>query len=331
MVSNWLGKGTTYMKIVFMEADNLGRDIDLSMFHSLGEVAVYGKSEPSEDAARIRDADIVIANKIPLGEALLKSAEHVKLICLTATGTNVVDFPYVNSRGITVTNVKGYSTMSVAQHTFALLFYVYEKLAYYDAYVKSGEYARSDMFCHFAQPFHELAGKIWGIVGLGEIGRRVAQIATAFGCQVVYYSTTGKNGNKLYPRLDFNTLLKTSNIISIHAPLHAATEKLFDAEAFDRMKKDAVLLNVGRGPIVDQAALADALMSGKIAGAGIDVLEQEPPEADDPLLQVQDSKKLVVTPHMAWATCEARRRCADEVYENIVSWMKGVQRNVVTE
>lgn len=213
------------MKIVFMEADNLGRDIDLSMFHSLGEVAVYGKSEPSEDAARIRDADIVIANKIPLGEALLKSAEHVKLICLTATGTNVVDFPYVNSRGITVTNVKGYSTMSVAQHTFALLFYVYEKLAYYDAYVKSGEYARSDMFCHFAQPFHELAGKIWGIVGLGEIGRRVAQIATAFGCQVVYYSTTGKNGNKLYPRLDFNTLLKTSNIISIHAPLHAATEK----------------------------------------------------------------------------------------------------------
>ncbi len=319
------------MKIVFLEADNLGRDIDLSMFHRLGEVVVYGKSEPSEDAARIRDADIVIANKIPLGEALLKSAKQVKLICLTATGTNVVDFPYVNGRGITVTNVKGYSTMSVAQHTFALLFYVYEKLAYYDAYVKSGEYAASDMFCHFAQPFHELAGKIWGIVGLGEIGRKVAQIATAFGCQVVYYSTTGKNGNKLYPRLDFNTLLKTSNIISIHAPLHAATEKLFDAKAFDRMKKDAVLLNVGRGPIVDQTALAQALMSGKIAGAGIDVLEQEPPEADDPLLKIRDSKKLVVTPHMAWATCEARRRCADEVYENIVSWLKGVQRNVVTE
>lgn len=319
------------MKIVFLEADNLGRDIDLSMFHRLGEVVVYGKSEPSEDAARIRDADIVIANKIPLGEALLKSAKQVKLICLTATGTNVVDFPYVNGRGITVTNVKGYSTMSVAQHTFALLFYVYEKLAYYDAYVKSGEYAASDMFCHFAQPFHELAGKIWGIVGLGEIGRKVAQIATAFGCQVVYYSTTGKNGNKLYPRLDFNTLLKTSNIISIHAPLHAATEKLFDAKAFDRMKKDAVLLNVGRGPIVDQTALAQALMSGKIAGAGIDVLEQEPPEADDPLLKIRDSKRLVVTPHMAWATCEARRRCADEVYENIVSWLKGVQRNVVTE
>lgn len=319
------------MKIVFLEADNLGRDIDLSMFHRLGEVVVYGKSEPSEDAARIRDADIVIANKIPLGEALLKSAKQVKLICLTATGTNVVDFPYVNGRGITVTNVKGYSTMSVAQHTFALLFYVYEKLAYYDAYVKSGEYAASDMFCHFAQPFHELAGKIWGIVGLGEIGRKVAQIATAFGCQVVYYSTTGKNGNKLYPRLDFNTLLKTSNIISIHAPLHAATEKVFDAKAFDRMKKDAVLLNVGRGPIVDQTALAQALMSGKIAGAGIDVLEQEPPEADDPLLKIRDSKKLVVTPHMAWATCEARRRCADEVYENIVSWLKGVQRNVVTE
>lgn len=318
------------MKIVFMEADNLGRDVDLSEFNSLGEVVIYGKSEPSENAVRIRDADIIIANKILLDEKLLKTAENVKLICLTATGTNVVDFPYVNGRGITVTNVKGYSTMSVAQHTFALLFYVYEKMAYYDSYVKNGDFARSDMFCHFDKPFHELAGKIWGIVGLGEIGRRVAQVATAFGCQVVYYSTSGKNRNMSYPRLDFDTLLRTSNIISIHAPLNAATEKLFDASAFDRMKKEAVLLNLGRGPVVDQAALAEALRSGKIAGAGIDVLEKEPPEPHDPLLQIQDSTKLVVTPHMAWATCEARRRCAHEVYENIVSWTKGKERNVVT-
>lgn len=319
------------MKIVFMEADNLGRDVDLSVFNSLGEVVIYGKSEPSENAARIRDADVVVANKILLNEELLKTAENVKLICLTATGTNVVDFPYVNGRGITVTNVKGYSTMSVAQHTFALLFYVYEKMAYYDSFVKRGDFARSDMFCHFDKTFHELAGKIWGIVGLGEIGRRVAQIATAFGCQVAYYSTSGRNRNMSYARLDFDTLLRTSNIISIHAPLNAATEKLFDAAAFDRMKKEAVLLNLGRGPIVDQAALADALESGKIAGAGIDVLEKEPPEPDDPLLRIQDSTKLVITPHMAWATCEARRRCADEVYENIVSWMKGKERNIVTE
>ena len=319
------------MKIVFMETDTLGRDIDLSAFDRLGEVVCYAKSDPDKNAGRIQDADIIVVNKIPINEELLGKVERLKLICITATGTNIVDFPYVNGRGITVTNVKGYSTMSVVQHTFALLFYVYEKLAYYDAFVKDGSYSRSGMFSHFSRTFHELDGKTWGIIGLGEIGRKVAETASVFGCRVIYYSTTGKNHNDSYERVDFDTLLIRSDIISIHAPLTSATEKLLDASAFERMKKEAVLLNLGRGPIVDQKALAKALEEGKIAGAGLDVLEREPLELSDELLKIQDSTKLIVTPHIAWATCEARKRCVQEVYENIVSWQKGERRNVVTE
>ncbi len=318
------------MKIVFMEADTLGKDVDLSAFESLGDVVIYGISEPTENAKRIEDADVIVVNKIPMNEEILKTAKRLKLICLTATGTNNVDFSYVESRGITVTNVKGYSTMSVVQHTFALLFYVYEKLSYYDTFVKSGQYARSEIFSHFAMPFQELDGKTWGIIGLGEIGRKVAEVATAFGCRVVYYSTSGANNHPTYKRVDWDALLAESDIISIHAPLNAATEKLVDGEALRKMKDSAVLLNLGRGPIIDQVALAEALQKGEIAGAGLDVLEQEPMSQEDPLLQIQDSTKLIVTPHIAWATCEARKRCADEVYENIISWQKGERRNVVT-
>lgn len=317
------------MKIVFMEADTLGSDVDLSMFQRLGDVVIYGKSEPSENAARIENADIIIVNKIPMNAEILETARNLKLICVSGTGTNIVDFPYVNKRGIVVTNARGYSTMSVAQHTFALLFYVYEKLHYYDTFVKSGAYSRSDMFSHFEKSFHELCGKTWGIIGLGEIGRKVAEIATVFGCNVIYYSTSGTHEDATYERVGFDELLQKSDVISIHAPLNQATEKLIDADAFGKMKNDAVLLNLGRGPIVEQAALAEALHTGKIAGAGIDVLEQEPPEASDSLLGIQDSDRLIITPHIAWATVEARRRCAEDVYENIVSWKKGERRNVV--
>lgn len=317
------------MEIVFMEADTLGKDVDLSAFDRLGHVTVYEKSNPAENAARIKKADIIIVNKIPMNAEVLETAANLKLICISGTGTNIVDFPYVNERGIAVTNVSGYSTMSVAQHTFALLFYVYEKLAYYDRFVKSGEYAESDLFSHFARPFHELCGKTWGIVGLGEIGRKVAETAKVFGCHVVYYSTSGTHDDAVYERVDFDTLLRSCDILSIHAPLNDATEKLINADAFERMKKDAVLLNLGRGPIVDQTALAEALRTGQIAAAGIDVLEQEPPEASDSLLAIQDSTRLIVTPHMAWATVEARKRCAEEVYENIAAWKNGIRRNIV--
>jgi glycerate dehydrogenase len=207
------------MKIVFLEADTLGNDVDLSIFDKLGEVVKYPCTVPEENADRIREAEVIVVNKIPMNETTLAKANKLKLICITATGTNIVDFNYTNSHNITVANVKGYSTQSVIQHTFALFFYVYEKLNYYDQFVKSGEYIRSDVFSHFTVKFHELYGKTWGIIGLGEIGKGVAEAAKLFGCRIIYYSTSGKNDNPSYPKVDLDTLLKESDIVSIHAPL----------------------------------------------------------------------------------------------------------------
>lgn len=317
------------MNIVIMEANTLGTDVDLSIFHELGEVKIYGESNPSKNAERIREADVVIVNKIPMNADILETAKNLKLICLTATGTNNIDFAYTNARNITVANVKGYSTQSVVQHTFALLFYVYEKLSYYDQYVKSGEYTKSDIFSNFDQKFNELAGKTWGIIGLGEIGRQVAAIAKTFGCHVNYYSTSGKNQNPDFEQVDFQTLLATSDIISIHAPLNDQTKDLISEAALNQMKSSAILLNLGRGPIVNQEALTKALLEDRIAGAGLDVLTVEPMLPDNPLLKVQDSKKLIITPHIAWATVEARQRCAQEVFLNIKAYLNHEPRNIV--
>ena len=211
-----------------------------------------------------------------------------------------------------------------------LLFYVYEKLAYYDRFVKSGTYAKSDVFSHFAKPFHELDGKVYGIIGMGAIGEKVAEIAETFGCKVIYYSTSGKHDHPKYQRVTWDEFLEQADIVSIHAPLTPVTEKLVDAKALRKMKNTAVLLNLGRGPIVDQKALAEALQNDEIAAAGLDVLEKEPMEEGDPLLNIQDSSKLIITPHIAWATCEARKRCADEVCENVRCYLQGISRNVVS-
>lgn len=319
------------MKIVFLEADTLGDDVDLSMFEQLGEVVKYAKSEPTENADRIADADVVIVNKIQMNESTLHKAKHLKLICITATGTNMIDFEYTNQREIDVRNVKNYSTASVVQHTFALLFYVYEKLNFYDQFVKSGEYSKTDIFSVFSRKFHEIACKTWGIIGLGAIGRGVADIAKAFGAKVIYYSTSGKNSNTAYQQVDLDTLLRESDIISIHAPLNDQTLDLIGEEEFSKMKKSAVLLNLGRGPIVNEAALADALLQDKIQAAGLDVLTVEPMLPENPLLKIQDSTKLVITPHIAWATVEARSRCVTEVYKNIEAYVMGQERNRVRE
>lgn len=317
------------MKLVFMETDTLGSDVDLSIFDEYGEVIKYNKSNPAENADRIKDADIVIVNKIAVNEALLSKAKNVKLVCLTATGTNNVDFHYTNGHQITVTNVKSYSTKSVIQHTFALFFYIYEKLNFYDQFVKTGEYSRRDIFSCFDYKFNELDGKTWGIIGLGEIGKGVADVAKAFGCNVIYYSTSGNNSNQAYTRVDFDTLLSTADIISIHAPLNSTTQNLMNKEAFEKMKDSAILLNLGRGPIINEEDLAGALENGEIAGAGLDVICIEPMLPNNPLLRIQDSNKLIITPHIAWATVEARTRCVNEVYENIKAFLHEEERNVV--
>ncbi len=304
-------------KIVMLERDNVGADIDLSYFENLGELTIYGTTDCDQVVERIGDAEVLVINKIPMNEATLEEAKNVKLICVTATGTDNVDMDYCASRGIAVKNVRSYSTESVVQHTFAMLFYLYEKLRFYDDYVKNGEYVSCPRFTFFGEEFHELSGKTWGIVGLGEIGERVAGIAGAFGCKVIYYSTSGRNNNDCYERVDFDTLLTQSDIISIHAPLNEQTKHLFTYDAFAKMKNTAYLINVGRGPIVKEDDLCRALNENLLAGAGLDVLEKEPMSATNPLLSIKDSRKLLITPHIAWATTEARGRLMENVYRNI--------------
>ena len=227
---------------------------------------------------------------------------------LFRSGTDNLDKDYLEKRGIAWRNVAGYSTESVAQHTFSLLFYLAEHLPYYDDYVKSGRYVKDRLFTHFDRKLSEIHGKTWGIIGMGAIGRRVAEIAALFGCKVIYYSTTGQNNQPAYQRVSFERLLEESDIVSVHAPLTPATKGLMDRAAFARMKQSAIFLNLGRGPIVVEQDLADALNQGEILAAGLDVLCAEPMSADNPLRQVQDPDRLLITPHIAWASLEARKR-----------------------
>ena len=305
------------MKLVFLDRKTIGEDIDLKPFEEFGEVVIYDYSTAEEAAERTVDADVIIVNKVPVNESTIGKATNLKLVCVTATGTNNLDKEYLAEHNIEWRNVAGYSTEAVAQHTFSLAFYLLEHLNYYDNYVKSEKYVNDKQFTHFEMHFNEISGKTWGIIGLGAIGRRVAEIAKCFGANVIYYSTSGKNNNNDYKRVDFDTLLKESDIVSIHAPLDENTMHLMDKDAFEKMKKSAILINVGRGPIVVEKDLAVALDCGKIAGAGLDVLDIEPMSEDNPLKNIKDSNKLIITPHIAWAAVEARQRLMQIIYGQI--------------
>lgn len=317
------------MKLVVLERNSVGTDVDVSCFERYGEVDYYPNTVAENTAERVKDADIVIANKAPMNEATLKDAPNVKLICLFATGFDSVDLAYCRSRGIKVANVVNYSTAAVVQHTLLLALALEEKLAFYDDYVKSGTYASQDRFSNFDRAFGELAGKTWGIVGMGNIGRGVARVAQALGCKVIFYSASGKSSCTEYERVEFDRLLAQSDILSLHCPLSDRTRGLINKEAFARMKKSAILVNVARGPVVDTQALYDALTKGQIAAAGLDVLEKEPISKDNPLGKIKDSTKLIITPHMAWASREARTRLVDEVMKNIQAFLGGEERNRV--
>lgn len=318
-------------KIVILQAASVGKDVDLSKFYALGDVVMYDYTLQEEVKERIQDAQIVITNKNIMNEEVLSGLSQLEMIGLTATGVNNVDLDYCRHHGIKVVNVKGYSTDTVAQHTLALLMHLVEKNATYDHYVKSKEYARSGSFSYFNDVFHDISSMTWGIVGLGNIGRKVALIATAMGAKVQYYSTSGKNATSEYQQVDFETLLKTSDIISIHAPLNEQTKYLFNEDALRQMKDSAYLINVGRGGIIDEEALVKVLNEGHLAGVGLDVFEHEPLLEDDVIYQIKDMNKVILTPHVAWGSIEARQRCVDEVYENILAHLKGEDRNVVNK
>lgn len=318
------------MKIVILERNSVGMDVSVDCIRDFGEVTIYDNTVTTDQVReRVKDADIIIANKSPMNRETLEGADRVKLICEFATGYDNCDLEYCSSRGIKVANVRDYCTAMVAQHTFTLALALSQKLMHYDMYVKSGTYSAQDRFSNFDLPFCELEGKTWGIVGMGNIGRRVARIATAFGCRVIFHSVTGRSTCREYPQVDKETLLAESDFLSLHCPLSPLSRNFIDREALRGMKKTAVLVNVARGAVVDNAALYEALENGEIAAAGLDVVEREPLETGNPLSRCKDSSRLIITPHLAWASVEARTRCVQEAYKNIEAYLQGEDRNVV--
>lgn len=306
------------LKIVFLDAATVGAVDNLSDISALGEFSRYDYTRPDDRINRIRGHNVVITNKVIIDREVMDACPDLVLICIVATGTNNVDLDCAAQKGIAVRNVAGYSTPSVTQCTFAMLFYLMNASRYYDDYVKSGKYAQSPIFTHLDREFGELAGRQFGIIGLGTIGRSVAGVARAFGAKVVYHSTSGKNLDVAeYRHLPLEDLLATSDVVSIHCPLTDRTRNLLDETRLRLMKPSAYLLNMGRGGIVDEAALASILDDGRLAGAALDVLSAEPVAADSPLLKVRNKERLYITPHIAWASIEARRRLIGRTAQNI--------------
>lgn len=310
------------MKIVFLDADTIGEDVSLETLKPLGNFVSYPHTLREEVVERCADATIVIANKTVLDAELLAQLPQLKLICIAATGTNNVDLEYTKAHNILVKNAVNYSTQSVAQHTFALLLSLIGNIHWHDQYVKGGAYAKNLHFTHLDKPYFEIAGKTWGIIGLGNIGHRVAEIATAFGAKIVYASVSGSARQEIYPALSLEELLRTSDIVSIHSPLNEKTKNLINAERIALLKNNAILVNVGRGGIVDEQALATALDHDHILGACVDVFEKEPIAANNPLLKIKNSHKLLLTPHTAWASKEARERLVEIILGHINEFKK---------
>lgn len=305
------------MKLVFLDIKTVGKVPNMHLLEQFGEITYYETTCPNKTLERIKDADIVITNKVVLNRTIIEQCDNLKLICVAATGTNNVDKAAAQGRKIPVKNVADYSSNCVAQGTFALLLHLLNNISYYDNYVKQGAYSQSDIFTHLGRPFWELSGKRFGIIGLGQIGRQVAKIAEAFGTEVVYFSASGQNNQQPYLRLELEEFLGTSDIVSIHAPLNEYTTNLMNYDRLKLMKKSAILINAGRGGIVNEVDLAQALDEELIAGAGIDVFEKEPINAQNPLLYLRNKEKLVLTPHVIWSSIEARTLLIEKIVNNI--------------
>jgi glycerate dehydrogenase len=306
------------MKIAFLDAATMG-DVSFEPIACLGDFVAYENSTPEEARERVKGLDVLIVNKILVDRTLIDSADNLKLICISATGVNNIDVDYAASKGIPVRNVAGYSTDSVAQSTFMHILSLIGGSQYFDRSVKSGDYSRSGMFTDPKWNWNELVGKTIGIIGLGNIGRKVAMIAEAFGMKVCYFSTSGTGHCKDYPCLPLEQLLAESDIVSIHAPLNAKTERLIGEKELAMMKPSAYLVNMGRGAIVDEAALAGAVDDGVIAGAGLDVFVVEPIPEDHPYMLMQHPERLSLAPHVAWGSVEARTRLVSMIADNIKS------------
>ena len=306
------------MKIVFLDAATMG-DVSFAPISALGELECYQTSSREESLERVKDAEILIINKILVDKELIDAAPSLRLICEAATGVNNIDLEYAASKGIPVRNAVGYSTDSVVQMTFMMILSLVGKCRYFDDFVKSGEYSCSGLFTNVDRMFFELRGKRLGIIGLGNIGGRVAMVGEAFGMAVSYFSTSGTPHSKDYPSVSLDTLMSESDIISIHAPYNQRTAGLIGETELRMMKPSAYIVNMGRGGIVDEAALAKVIDEGRIAGAGVDVFTAEPFPSDNPLMNVRNLDRLILTPHIGWASTEARQRLVQMIADNISS------------
>jgi lactate dehydrogenase-like 2-hydroxyacid dehydrogenase len=310
-------------EIVFLDVATIGTVDNLKLLKRLGKVDLFEHTSPGQVVERCMGKEIVIINKVEIDPGMMDQLPDLKLICVAATGIDNIDVAHAEKRGIQVKNVVNYSTDSVAQLTFTMLLHLVNRPFYYDNYVKSGAYAKSGSFTHHAEPFWELRGKRMGIIGLGTIGRQVARIAESFGMEVVFYSTSGRNNNINYKRFELDDLLKNADVVSIHAPLNERTKDLITYEKMKLMRPCAILLNLGRGGIVNEQDLARALNENILGGVGLDVHEHEPIQPGNPLLKLYDKDKLIITPHMGWASKEARELLVQKIAQNIESYQKG--------
>ena len=303
------------MKIIILDRATLGYDISVDIFKTLGDCTIYDITQEQDTKHRVKDADIVITNKVIIGKNEIKDSS-IKLICVSATGMNNVDLEYAHEKGISVKNVAGYSSSSVVQLSFAMIFHFIQKINYYNNYVNTGAWEQSKIFTHIDKPFYELDNKRIGIIGLGSIGSNLAKKAKAFSCDVVYYSTSGTNNNDLYKSISLNELLKTSDIISIHCPLNEKTTNLLNYENMQSIKQGAILLNLGRGGVINEYDLSKIIDEKKIF-CGIDVVSKEPIDSSNWLLKVKNKDQLIITPHIGWASIESRTRLIQMVAKNI--------------
>ncbi len=314
------------MKIVFLDASTLGADIDLSLYKKYGELTVYQSTAQEEFADHVADSDVIIINKLKVGRQNLPACPSVKLICVTATGYDNIDTEYCKENGIAVCNVVGYSTQNVAQLTVAMALSLICHLGEYNRSVADGTYSRGTVANILTPVYHEIYGKTWGIVGYGNIGKQVGIVAKALGCKVIVHKRTEIEGEEC---VDIDTLCKESDIISVHTPLNDGTRGLISRERIAMMKNDAIFINVARGAVIDESALADAVLNGKIGGIGVDVYSKEPFPTDHPYASIAGRDNVIFTPHMAWGSYEARVRCCDEIALNIEAFLAGERRNRV--
>lgn len=312
------------MKIVFLDSDTVGEVPNIELLTQLGDQFImFEETKPSNLLERMAGADIVITNKVKVGREAILSSPDLKLICIAATGMDHIDLKTAQERGIQVKNVVGYSTSSVAQLTVALLLSLINQISYYNDYVRSMKYSEGNSFTHLGRPFWEIKGKVVGIVGLGKIGTETAKILTAFGAHVIYFSTSGKNNSSIYKQVELEELMRKSDIICVHAPLNERTKNLITLRELSLMKPTSLIVNVGRGGIIDEADLAKAVDTNLFAGAAVDVFSSEPLPKDNPLMSVQNKEKLILTPHIAWASIEARATMVESVAKNIQGFLNG--------